>query len=100
MLLLTNERIATALAQSGQARLIAVCFLVGVALQVVLAAINKSTMWILYWGQQSEVLRETRRYRIADWISEQFWIDFLVDIAAMTLFAYATYCAFAIVVAE
>lgn len=85
---------------SGHARKIAICFLIGVALQVVLATANKATMWMLYRGEESEEFRLRKRYRISDWLSDQFWIDFLVDVLAMALFGYATYRAFLVVIAE
>ena len=69
-------------------------FLIGVSLQVLLAAINKSVMWACYYGETNEKYRSTKRYRFASWLSEQYWIDFLLDAAAMLAFATATYCSF------
>lgn len=99
VLLVTNKDISGALSMSGHARKIALCFLVGVALQVLLATANKTTMWMLYRGEESEEFRLRKRYRISDWLSDQFWIDFLVDVLAMALFGYATYQAFLVVIA-
>lgn len=100
VLLVTNERIAASLSVSRRAREIALCFLVGVALQVILATVNKATMWMLYRGEGSEEFRGRMRYRVSDWLSEQFWIDFVADVLAMALFAYATFRAFLVVIAE
>jgi len=51
VLLLTNETLARALKASGEGKCLAAFFLAGVALQVVLAALNKFSMWGIYFGE-------------------------------------------------
>jgi hypothetical protein len=96
VLFLTNEGIWKKIAASGEAGELAILFLTGVFLQVFLASVNKSVMWARYYGERTESFKNTRRFRIADWIAEQYWIDFLTDNASMVLFVYATYRAFII----
>ena len=98
VLLMTNDRLATAIQESRNARLIAGCFLTGVALQVVLAAINKASMWGLYYGEVSPGFQKVRWYRMAHWLSERFWTDLLVDIVTLGLFLFATLKAFVAVI--
>jgi hypothetical protein len=90
VVLLSNDRIWTAVTQAGLARSIGALFLSGVALQVFLAALNKSVMWACYYAEANPGLRKRRRFRVADWFSEQFLIDFAVDVATLVLFAVAT----------
>jgi hypothetical protein len=99
VLLLTNDALARALKSSGNARVIAGCFLAAVVLQVVLAAANKFSMWGLYYGETNDPFKATAKYRIAFWFSEAFWIDLLIDLATMVLFGLATWRAFGIVLA-
>src|SRR5688500_2717515 len=47
--LLSSDSLRTAITNAGVARSIGALFLVGVGLQVVLAAINKAAMWLLYY---------------------------------------------------
>jgi hypothetical protein len=94
VLLLTNDSVRTALASSGGSRMLAFAFLAGVGLQVFLAALNKTLMWTNYFAATSPTHRARRRFRVAAWLSEQFWIDLLVDLASLALFGWATWRAF------
>jgi hypothetical protein len=94
VLLMTNETLAAAVKTSGESRCIALSFISGVVLQVVLSTINKGSMWGLYYGETQDKFKKTWRYEVSHWISERYWIDFWVDLATMGLFAYATWQAF------
>ncbi len=94
--LLTNEVASARIAQTGHARILAEAFLVAVALQVGLAALNKIIMWALYCGEVDPPFQTRRRYKVAAWLSEQFWIDLVVDVVSIVLFAWATYRALGI----
>jgi hypothetical protein len=97
VLLLTNEKLWTLIAASGHSRALAAAFLGGVALQVGLAALNKAVMWGCYYGEIDTDFQITKRYRTAGWLAKQFWIDFLIDLASLGLFGWATYRVFTIV---
>lgn len=96
-LFVTNETAAKALKAAPDAKSIALLFFFGVAIQILLASSNKVAMWALYYGETNRSFKRTKKYWVADWISEQFWIDVLVDFAAMVLFAIATWRVFLIV---
>ena len=98
VLLLTNERIAEAIKASGEARGVVSLFLLGVGLQVLIAALNKASMWSLYYGEVQNSFKGFIRYKVAYWFSEQFWIDFLVDASTMICFGVATFSAYEILV--
>ena len=90
VLFLTRPDVAAKLFERGNATSIAVVFLIGVAAQVLNAAINKWAAWYIYAGVLEPEFQDTRRYKVSEWISEQFWIDLFLDLAAMGLFAWAT----------
>ena len=94
VLMLTNDRVARSLLESGHARFIAALFLAGVVLQVALAAVNKTAMWILYFADDDEELAGKWWCRAAQWLSRQLWIDLLLDLGSLTAFAIATWHAF------
>jgi hypothetical protein len=99
VLLFTNDHLATAISRSPLRAVIAACFLSGVGLHVLLAAINKNVMWMLYWGEQWPELQERFWYKVSAWISYQFWIDMLVDVGCLLLFGWATLMACRVVLA-
>jgi len=71
-------------------------FVAGVALQILLALINKWTHWYVYHGKEEEEkkgekdFQETRRYKYAYWLSNVFGIDVLVDFLTIIAFSIAT----------
>ena len=97
VLFLTNEKLSIALKQSGSAKCIAALFMAGVAFQVVIAAANKFSMWGIYYAEINSNFKRHRRYKIAYWFSEAFWIDLITDLATMGLFGWATWRVFAMV---
>lgn len=97
VLLFTNERISTAVSNSPSAHWIAGPFLLGVALQVLLAVLNKNVMWTLYWGEAYPETQDGAWYQSAAWISYQFWIDMVIDAGCLALFGIASFLAFRVV---
>jgi hypothetical protein len=100
VLFLTNERVSTLIAKSGLGRPIALMFLIGVALRILLAVVNKTAMWTCYYGEQNPDFKARRRWKVADWVSEQFWFDFAIDGLTVVLFSWATWCAFNVLLAS
>jgi hypothetical protein len=100
VLLLTNEHLSKTFAAAADSRWVALAFLGGGALQVLLAALNKTLMWACYFGAKHPEYADSKlRFKVAYWISEQFWIDLIVDAASLTLFGWATWTAFGIALA-
>lgn len=98
VLLFTNDAFTKALKASGEGKSLVALFLAGVALQVGLAALNKFSMWGIYFGEFKNDFKGTCRYRLSHWFSEQFWIDCVVDVLTLVLFAVATWRGYRIVV--
>lgn len=94
VLLVTNEAVSKAIKESGNAKVIAICFLAGAALQVLLATLNKAAMWGLYYAEENPAMKAKNSYKLAYWFSENFWIDALVDVGTLLLFGIATWRAF------
>jgi hypothetical protein len=94
VLILSQHEIWESLKHTHSLRLIAGLFIVGVVVQVTLAAVNKTAMWACYFGSTNKAFSKTRRYRFFHWLSKQYWIDLICDLSAMALFAYATYLTF------
>jgi hypothetical protein len=99
VLVLTNEKVWELLRQSGDSRFIAGCFLLGVVLQVIIAALNKTLMWSSYYAEEHPDYAGTRRYAVTVALRSQFWIDFLGDVSAIILFVIATYRMFLVLAA-
>lgn len=97
VLFLSNEKLWNRVSGSGDAQCVAMLFLAGVALQVFLAALNKTVLWGCYYGEFDDDFKNTRRFSVAHWLAQQFWIDFLIDIASLTLFSLATFELFSVV---
>jgi len=62
----------------------------GVAVQIILAFINKCIHWCVYWGDESESFGKSWLYRMAKRVSSWFWIDVAIDLITFAAFVYAT----------
>lgn len=91
---LTNDALAKKITESGCAKAIGLCFLVGAVLQVLLASANKFSMWCLYYGETSAEFKKKRRYKLAYRFSEAMWIDAIVEVATLVAFGLGTWWAF------
>jgi len=90
VIFLTNEAAAKILLASGAARTVAYCFLLGVALQIVTALSYKSAMWHLYMGELDPEKKSRRLYKASDWLTQQYWLEVILDIGTLGLFGWAT----------
>lgn len=91
VLLLTNDRIAALIIPSPLAPLIGLLFLGGVALQILLAAINKWSAWAYYSGvRYPDAHANSKWFPKAKKIVDSFWIDLVVDCLTLVLFVVGT----------
>lgn len=104
VLLLTSKDAPQTLAKSPHLETIVTLFTVGVAIQILLALINKWGAWHMYKGAFAEYQLNvqdpdcdyhhmTRIYSVWRWVNRQSWIDFWCDVGAVSVFAYATWLA-------
>jgi hypothetical protein len=90
VLFLTNDKLYTALKASGNLGLIGWTFLTGVALQVLLAFIDKYADWICYQKSITNPANPSRLQRAASWWVEANVPSVLLDLASGVLFGIAT----------
>jgi hypothetical protein len=99
VLFLTQEKVWAKFSQSDYCGAVAGLFLTGVGLQVLLAMLNKTIMWLLYFGSLEPETRAGRWWHLAaDRVSEWIWLDILVDLVSFAAFAAATVLAFRVLV--
>jgi hypothetical protein len=96
VLILTQNAALAALNTAHSTRLVGRLLLIGVALQVGVAALNKQVMYGCYYYEtpNGRSARFQFPYKAARAISEWYWIDLIVDIATLILFGFATYFCF------
>lgn len=90
VLFVSQARLTDKLSESGQSRSIAILFLSGVFLQVIVALLYKGAMWYLYVGEEDAEIQKKIRYKISSWLSDAFWLELLFDLASIALFTWAT----------
>ena len=90
VLFLTQSRLSDKLSETGQARFVAILFLLGVFLQVIVALLYKGAMWYLYVGEEDAEIQKMKRYKISSWLAEAFWLEIFFDLASIALFTWAT----------
>jgi hypothetical protein len=90
VLFLTQERISKAIAGSGYARAVVYLFISGVALQILIALINKWANWFMFGLSDSTRRRRHVFCAFVHWLTRQFWIDVVCDIGSVVCFGWAT----------
>lgn len=88
---LVNDAIARQLVIAGRLRSVVFLFLVGAAVQVLGALLNKIANWYVYIGTIDPTMKGSRRQRFADWLISQFWIDITIDTITICSFGAAAW---------
>jgi hypothetical protein len=102
ILLLTSKDAPQNIAKSPYLQTIVTLFILGVAIQIVLALVNKWAAWHMYRGAYSKYQmaendpdcnnhHDSITYKFWGWVNRQSWIDFLCDVGALLLFSVATW---------
>ena len=91
---ITHPSILEEVSQTGNAKLIGLLFLCGVALQVYLFFRTKILMWYLYFDEWQSEFKRNSTYEICDWYSEWFWLDAAIDLLTIVFFGTATVLVF------
>jgi len=90
-LFLVNDKLAGALVQAEQLRLVVVLFLAGATAQVLGAFMNKVANWYTY---QSMVDADTDggvMHKISEYFVNVFWPDIVLDLFTIGSFGYAAW---------
>lgn len=93
-LILSQKDLWQRLATSGQIQLIVILFIVGVTVQVMLAIVNKSIMWISYYGNINPRFKSSKWHSLSITIAKYYFIDFIIDIISIGTYAVASYYCF------
>lgn len=93
VLFLTNNELAAALKLSQYKDWIVGLFMLGVALQVTLAFINKWCAWHMYVGEHDNSYQNRTNYKFWFWLNERSWIDLLIDGSSLIAFSISTFLA-------
>ena len=93
-LILSQKELWEKLAKSESIETIAILFIFGVILQVIISLTNKSIMWASYYGAHNTPFKICNCYKIADTLSKYYWIDLIFDLATIGFYTYATYQCF------
>ncbi|HAR46007.1 MAG: hypothetical protein A2X56_08245 [Nitrospirae bacterium GWC2_57_13] len=88
-LFLVNEHVSARLVAAGRLYLVAALFVIGAAAQVIGALMNKISNWYVYYSCLDDEFTSTRKYRLAEWLIDQFWIDILLDVVTILAFGAA-----------
>lgn len=86
-----NANLAKQLTDAGRLRLVVALFLVGVGAQVLGAFVNKVSNWYVHERYSGTTVLTFPRHKLAELLAGQFWIDILMDIVTIAVFAYAAW---------
>jgi hypothetical protein len=90
VLLLSQEATMNAVKSIPDARSLIIAFLIGTLLQVGLAWVYKLCMWWAYMEEIKSISQKDIRFRIVDWFTDALWLEAVVDLGSICLFAWAT----------
>ena len=90
ILFLTKKEISEKIAQSPDAKCIVYLFLIGMALQIGLAVVNKWLNWYVYSLDSRSSQKCRWWHTFVRWLIYQFWIDMVCDLLAIGAFVWAT----------
>ena len=86
----TNQAFSNKVILSGRATEIIQWFLLGVALQVFLAFVNKYCAYHQYLGAEEPEHKKTWGFGFWNWVNYYWQIDLVLDLASVIAFAKAT----------
>ena len=90
VLFVTNPEVAKQVKSSGVGSCIVYLFMIGVALQIVIALVNKWAAWHMYYGEEDSNYRAKKSYKRWEWINSQTRIDLCLDTLSIACFVVAT----------
>ena len=92
VLFMVQDGLAKKVAESENVNFIILLFLLGVSSQVFVTLLNKWTNWVIFAHKTKSA--EKWWVKLADSVSEWFWLDLVVDIATLVMFICGTYLTF------
>jgi len=98
VLIASQDHLSKAILESGAGFAVTALFLTGVAVQIVASLLYKYSMGIIYSSELDPTIEKTAYYKVADWISDAFLLEFVFDIVSIGCFVIATYKVLAVVI--
>ena len=98
VLLLTRDAMLTKLSSKCLLIPVAGLFLLGAAVQIFIAFINKIECWYCYYADIDKDFSETTLGKFMLWLDKQFWIDISCDIVTMVTYLIAIILIFSVYV--
>ena len=89
VLLLTRDSMLLKLSTKMLLKPVALLFILGAAVQIFIALINKIECWYCYYADVNEEYSKTKFGRFMIWLDNQFWIDILCDIITIVSYLIA-----------
>jgi hypothetical protein len=92
--ILARKELFDALQSHAGFATIVLLLLLGTATQILLAFFNKWAAWLRFAWLDDPERAGSKLLRFANWYSNQFWIDMVLELTTLGCFAYATYLCF------
>lgn len=90
VLFASQAAFARVLNDTKRATPIIVMFLIGVLIQIGMTLSYKYCMWCLYQGEIKNHYKNKYRCHCANYLSNQTWLEFILDISTVVLYTYGT----------
>ncbi|MFQ6308841.1 hypothetical protein [Lysobacter capsici] len=90
VLFVTNPTVAKQVKESGFGSYIVYLFMAGVALQIMIALINKWAAWHMYFGEENSEYKAGSGYKKWEWVNSQTRLDLALDALSIAAFVVAT----------
>ncbi len=87
---ITHPSILEKVSQTGNAKLVGLLFLCGVALQVFLFFRTKISIWYLCLDERQSEFERNGAYEVCDWYAERVWLDAAIDVLTIVFLGTAT----------
>ena len=95
-LFLVNDTVAKRLVTAGTLKTVAALFLIGTAVQVLSALLNKASNWYVYQAYAPGGVQGSLKHRCCEWLTSHFWIDITLDLLSFSAFGYAAWLLFTV----
>jgi hypothetical protein len=90
VLLFSNAEAWRLLMAKGVAGTVVKLFLAGVGLQVLTSIVFKAAMWYQYMEEIGRLTETSWLYRVSDWLSDRYGLEFVIEVVTLWLFSCAT----------
>ena len=90
ILFVSNKDIAIKIAAAPEKSAIVYLFLAGVIIQILITFLNKWSNWAAYSLSLNPPMRLRKRDKLIIWLSDQCWIDMLIDLLTLVVFVIGT----------